>query len=205
MVAAPPQTQQAQPSNASHLPTLVAVKAWRQGNEKGAEVLYARFSGLVRTIVSDRLNARYRRRVGVEDAMQVVFAEIFKRLRNSTEEFADVSNLKGLISKIARQRTISLVEFHERAKRSVRRDSGEDVQHNVAAKPNKDAAIQQFRLEQRLHEAISELPDNEAQLCKLIWFSEKTQKEIASDRAVSAKTIQRQKASILSKLRASMN
>lgn len=187
-------------------PALVAVAAWRNGNQEAGDSLYKRYRNFVTVIVADRLNTRYRSRVSVEEVVQDVFLDIFKSLRNSSKHFETENILKNWIGGIAKRTTISVVEYHERQKRSVRRETSEDVMHVQVAPSFDEAQNDKLDLLRRLRDAIeTELTPDERKLCNDIWFRNTTQEELAKASGVVPRTIRRRKTSILNKLRVSLN
>lgn len=99
------------------------VVLWQNGCQSAAESIYVQFAHRVRKVVKYHLNRRFFIRCDIEDAVQIVFMEVFEQLRTGCFLFESDQAFHRWIRVVARNRTIKLVNYQIAERRSIDRES----------------------------------------------------------------------------------
>jgi RNA polymerase sigma-70 factor (ECF subfamily) len=183
-----------QTANPEHVGRLIA--AWRKGDQQAATRLFDRYADRVERIVKNHLNSRFRGRVGVDDLRQIVFCDVFCRLRKDPIHFDNDRCFRNWISGIARNRTIKQIDFESAAKRTVCREVRSNgsttlesiVDSRVSARPiAPDEALAQRQV---IEKAVSEFDAISRSVIELISAGY-SQQEVAERLNVTDRTVRR--------------
>lgn len=177
------------------------VEGWRNREQDAARLIFSRYEKLVRSVVNDRLNMRYRSRVDIDDITQMVFAIIFKELQNRT--FESEQQLQGRICAIARNVTISEVKFNESKRRNINEEQAYDFSSPAAAiglhKQCADRDTTTNRLAQ-LDRALPELGVAERELLDMLYFQNLPQSVVAKRLGITTRQVRRRRSSAILRL-----
>ena len=166
--------------------TTVAIDATLEQDPEAFARIFQRFSPPLRLMINARLGRKLRRRVAAEDVIQLVFLEAFRGL--SRFEDRGPGSFYAWLCYLARQRIIDAARHHGAAYKDVRREVSAEVGDGergrilgrlalTVSTPSLGAGRRE--LQDRIAEAIRELPSAQRQVVRLYDLEGQTYQQIA--------------------------
>lgn len=93
------------------------LNAWKNGEERAAEVLFDRYAFRLVALVASRLNWRFPSQIDPDEVMQSAMGSSFNAARQSRIQVSDSVSLWRLLATFARRKLARSLEFHSASKR----------------------------------------------------------------------------------------
>jgi RNA polymerase sigma-70 factor (family 1) len=165
------------------------LKRLAAGDEEGFAAIYAQYAEPLMDFAAARLSSL----AEAEDIVQDLFVHLWKERSNISIEVS----LRAFLFAAVRYRVINHIR-----RNIVHEKYAHAVKSLQAAPVSQEEIIQAKQLEEKLLQAVSQLPEKPALVFKMRRYENKTIAEIAKELGVSEKTVKNQLTTALNHLRA---
>ena len=140
----PSPDQSSSPAESPRSESAWLVECFRQGDERAAEALFARYFSRLTALVRARLSAKLQARVDADDVVQSTYRSFFVRASAGQFELDASGDLWRLLARMALHKLSHQIERHTAEKRAVSAEESLSDAHEIASpgpSPDEAAAI----------------------------------------------------------------